>query len=307
MSMLRLRRSRGFTLVELLVVIAIIGILVSLLLPAVQAARESARRMSCQNNVKQLGLALLIYHDSFKAFPPARTILPHHGWAPSLLPYVERINLSSQYDWTVDWDHPANQPTITTPISIFRCPSTPGSTNRRATVRSGIEAATSDYAPVESVSFVAVQAGYISNTDLRGVMITGEWAHLADITDGTSNTIFFGECAGRPDFWTSNGIGPQNNDPGYGNLPVVNGHVQGAGWADINNPIPLHTFRRDGLLVPGPCPINCTNNNEAFSFHPGGVSTVLADGSVRFLAETITIRTYAALITRNGREVVHLD
>ncbi len=111
------------------------------------------------------------------------------------------------------------------------------------------------------------------------------------------------EDVGRPQFWTSNGSGPQNNRPGGGNLSVRNGRVRGAGWADPRNPIPLHTFRQDGLRVPGPCPINCTNNNEAFSFHPGGVNAVFADGGVRFLNERIGILTYAAMITRAGGEV----
>ncbi len=307
MSMLPSRRSRAFTLVELLVVIAIIGILVALLLPAVQAAREAARRMSCQNNIKQLGLALHNYHDTHKALPTSRTNSPRHAWAPFLFPFIEQTNLYDQYNWNVNWDHPANQPTIATHVSTFRCPSAPGGTRRLDTVRSGIQAATSDYAPIAGVANIVVTAGYISNTNLRGAIVGQRWVRMTEITDGTSNTIFIGEDAGRPAFWISSGQGPQNNNPGNGNLSVLNGRVMGAGWADIRSAIPLHTFRRDGLRVPGPCPINCTNNNEAFSFHPGGIDTVFADGSVRFLNETISIATYAGLITRSGGEVVLVD
>ena len=307
MTHISIRRRRAFTLVELLVVIAIIGILVALLLPAVQAAREAARRISCQNNMKQLGLSLHNYHDTHKALPPSRTSRPRHSWAPFLLPFIEQGNLYDQYNWHVNWDQPGNQPTIATQISTLRCPSAPGGTSRQDTVRPGILAATSDYAPITGIASIVVRAGYITNTNLQGAMISGRWVRLAEIIDGTSNTIFMGEDAGRPAFWISGGRGPQNNVPGNGNLSVSNGRVIGAGWADTSNAIPLHTFRNDGLRVPGPCPINCTNNNEAFSFHPGGVDTVFADGSVRFLAETIGIPTYAGLITRGGGEIVEIN
>jgi prepilin-type N-terminal cleavage/methylation domain-containing protein/prepilin-type processing-associated H-X9-DG protein len=307
MSILASRRSRAFTLVELLVVIAIIGILVALLLPAVQAAREAARRISCQNNLKQLGLSIHNYHDTHKALPPTRTILPRHTWAPFLFPFIEQANLYDQYNWNVNWDHPGNQPTIATDVSTFRCPSAPGGTRRRDTVRAGIQAATSDYAPIAGIASIVVRAGYIPNTDLRGAMVAGRWVRLAEIIDGTSNTLFMAEDAGRPGFWISSGRGPLNNNPGNGNFSVSNGRVRGAGWADTGNAIPLHTFRNDGLKVPGPCPINCTNNNEAFSFHPGGIDTAFADGSVRFLSETIGIPTYAGLITRSGGEIIQLD
>ncbi len=307
MKVLPSRRARAFTLVELLVVIAIIGILVALLLPAVQAAREAARRMSCQNNMKQLGLALHNYHDTHKALPPSSTRSPRHSWAPFLLPFIEQGNLYDQYDWNRNWDHRNNQPAITTPVSVFRCPSAPSRLKRLDTVRRGIMSATCDYAPIAGVASIVVRSGYIQNTDLRGAIVARLFVRMAEITDGTSNTIFMGEDADRPAFWISKGRGPNNNTPGGGNLSVRNGRVRGAGWADTSNAIPLHTFRRDGLRVPGPCPINCTNNNEAFSFHPGGFDTAFADGSVRFLAETISIATYAGLITRSGSEVVQID
>src|SRR5690606_14904381 len=130
---------------------------------------------------------------------------------------------------------------------------------------------------------------------------------IAEITDGTSSTLVFAEDAGRPEFWTSQGRGPDTSYPGGGNLPVVGGRVQGAGWSDRNNPIPLHTFTRDGLHAPGDCAINCSNNNEAFSFHPGGMNSLFADGSVQFLGENIAVSVYAALITRAGGEILSGD
>ena len=112
------------------------------------------------------------------------------------------------------------------------------------------------------------------------------------------------EDAGRPNFYVKTGKGPNSNTPGGGNFPVINGRVRGSGWADPANSVPLHTFTRDGLSVPGPCPINCTNTNEAFSFHTGGMNAGFADGRVRFVSENIDIKVYAALITRNSGEVI---
>jgi len=125
---------------------------------------------------------------------------------------------------------------------------------------------------------------------------------MAMVHDGESTTLIVVEDAGRPVFWTSSGIGPKNNNPGCGNFPVKNGRVRGAGWADNDIPIPLHGFTVDGLHCPGPCPINCINNNEAFSFHPGGVNSVFVDGAVHFLSEHIDIEVYASMITRDGDE-----
>ena len=306
MSRISAARSSGFTLVELLVVIAIIGILMALLLPAVQAAREAARRISCQNNLKQLGLALQSYHDALKTFPPASVNAPRrHNWVPLLLPYVEQGNLFDEYRFDVNWDDPANQPAVNAHLNVLRCASAPGGRKRIDTVRPAVTMATSDYAPPTGVAAIQIQVGFVPPTaDRRGAMTVGGSVRMADVRDGTSQTLVFTEDAGRPQFWTSRGRGPENNTPGGGNLPVTNGRVRGAGWADPSNSIPLHGFTYDGLLAPGPCPINCTNNNEAFGFHPGGVNAAFADGGVRFVSETISIATYAALITRAGGEVI---
>jgi prepilin-type processing-associated H-X9-DG protein len=99
-------------------------------------------------------------------------------------------------------------------------------------------------------------------------------------------------------------MGPPQNNNGCGNFNVSDGRIRGAGWADTARSIPLHSFTEDGLQCPGPCAINCTNNNEAFSFHQGGINAVYADGSVHFLSENIRIEIYAALLTREGGEVV---
>ncbi len=299
-------RSTGFTLVELLVVIAIIGILVALLLPAVQAAREAARRISCRNNLKQIGLALHSYHDTFRVFSPGVTTSPKlHAWTPYVFPYAEQENLYQQYRWDVNWNDAANQVAVNTHVAALHCASTPGGDKRLDTVSTSITTSASDYAPVTRVANILATAGIVPPmSDCWGVLSRGEAVRMADVRDGTSNTLMITEDAGRPDFWTSQGRGPDNNSPGGGNLGVVDGRVKGAGWADTRNVIPLHGFSHDGLVAPGPCPINCTNNNEAFGFHPGGVNAAFADGGVRFLSETISIETYAALITKANGEVI---
>src|SRR6476620_1376361 len=121
-------RNRGFTLVAVLVVIAIIGVLVALLLPAIQAAREAARQSQCQNNMRQIGLAFLNFHESRKQFPLAFTnpnIGGQNNWAPFVFPYLEEQNLIAGYDLKVDWWRPPNGAIAATQLSIVQCPSTP--------------------------------------------------------------------------------------------------------------------------------------------------------------------------------------
>lgn len=303
------RPKPGFTLVELLVVIAIIAILVGLLLPAVQRVRESARRTECMNNLKQVGLAYQNVLSSRRSFPPAVTWSPTaHSWVPHLLPYLELTNLYNQYDLDLDWFHADNQPAIQTTISTLVCPSTPANATSLDEFSPGMFAATADYAPVISVGASVYSSGFAEPVpDVSGALGVNEWVKPAQITDGLSSTIMLAEDAGRPVHYIRGQRGPDDVDPGGGNFAVVAGRVQGAGWADSANGIPLHGFTLDGLVAPGPIAINCTNNNEAYSFHPGGVSGMYADGSVHFISDSIEIQTMAALVTRSGGEIFSLD
>jgi prepilin-type N-terminal cleavage/methylation domain-containing protein len=299
------RNLRGFTLIEMLVIIAIIGILVALLLPAVQAVRESGRRMQCQNNLKQLGLAIQEYHSVHAAFPPSSTKSPcRHSWAPLLFSYLEQEPLAKAYDWSTNWDDPANQKAVNVRIGLLTCPSTP-EPDRMDRFGDGETAAVGDYAPPARVAQVLVDLGYVPPMhDRRGMLTTGAPIRDINVEDGMSNTLALIEASGRPVFHTRFKVTPTENSPGGGNPDVVGGRVLGAGWADNRNEVTVHGFTRDGLSAPGPCPINCTNNEEAFGFHPGGINTVFGDGGVRFLSETIAIDVFAALVTSNGKEIL---
>jgi len=223
---------------------------------------------------------------------------------PRLLPYIEQEDLFELYRWDVAWNDPANQPAINTHLKILYCPSTPGGADRTDSLPGGGTCATCDYSPVSFVSSPLMSLGLVPQTPRFGAMYYDRFTPMADILDGTSNTLVIAEDAGRPQHWISEGRGPADNNNGCSNGNVTGGRVPQSCWAAYRNSIPLHGFSYDGLSCHGPCPINCTNNHEAFGFHPGGVQAVFADGTVHFLSETIDIVTYAALITRAGGEVI---
>lgn len=302
---MRQTRLHAFTLVELLVVITIIAILIGLLLPAVQAAREAARKMSCSNNVRQVGLATQNYHSAHQQFPRSKTPEHEHTWAAALLPFLERSDIFEKYDFSVHWDHPDNHDVIDKHVETYLCPSTPQ--NRKLAPNDGnVLCAPIGYAP-PSLSSEFINAGFISpRVDPTGI-INNNVTRFRDVLDGTANTVLFAECAGRPQHWVHGRRGPLNNDDGCGNANVSNGVVRGGGWADFVNNIPVHGFRDDGLTCPGPIMINATNNNEAYSFHVGGIHINMADGSARFVTDSIDNEIYASLITKAEGEVIDED
>jgi prepilin-type N-terminal cleavage/methylation domain-containing protein/prepilin-type processing-associated H-X9-DG protein len=289
---------KAMTLIELLVVIAIIAVLIGLLVPAVQKVREAANRMACTNNLKQLGLALHNYHDTNRRFPPVKVQGPllqagvpgptKHGLGVFILPFIEEKALYAQYRWDVGAGDQGNQAVGAAPLKIFQCPS--AEANRYMTFgtfeKYGGKGACGDYAPTEGVDPVLA-----SKDSYKGVLELNVFTRIADITDGASNTILLTEDAGRPRAWLA---GRSGDDQA----------VTGCGWCGYNNPLIIQGSTHDGQTLPGPCAINCTNNGEVYSFHPGGANAVFADASVHFLRANMTINVLAALITRAGGEVV---
>ncbi|NQT12782.1 MAG: DUF1559 domain-containing protein [Planctomycetes bacterium] len=324
-STLRVRNARSaFTLVELLVVIAIIGILIALLLPAVQAAREAARRSQCSNNLKQIGLAFHNYHDTYRTFPMPYTLnmvamdFNANAWGTRLLPYLEQQPLYDQFDLTCPFFSP--MPTLTatytydnqTPsqehVGAFNCPSTPGGPRindfLEPTFSIPWKAASSDYCSANGIMGAWNSAYYrpIVGRDLsprEGVLAQpDECTSIAEIRDGTSNTLMVIERAGANDLYRE-GMMVEKGGPGTG--------TAGGGWADlVNGKFWFAGSLYDGTGTSGPCLINCTNEDGrgAYSFHPGGIQILLGDGSVRFAAETMSTITFVRVVARADGEVV---
>jgi prepilin-type N-terminal cleavage/methylation domain-containing protein/prepilin-type processing-associated H-X9-DG protein len=332
-------RRTAFTLIELLVVIAIIAILIGLLLPAVQKVREAAARMSCSNNMKQLGLAAMNYESTYSVVPPSLIVdmgLPPgasgqpgapfpaivHSWAVNFLPYIEQDNIYRQYNQAYPWFAvvPAlgvnNQAPLQNQVKTFLCPSVPGGNNRTVSGNFNFgtnfpfqNLAVTDYATNSSINPGSITFfGYPAGTtqfqlfsamrpQLRGRgrgigpvlgSATSEPNRITAITDGTSNTILLCESAGRPQYY----IG--------GQLDSSRNQIDG-GWGHHENDYGLDgAVSKTNRSSPGNCVINCHNDNETYAFHSGGANHVFADGSVRFIKESITPQAYAALITASG-------
>ena len=324
------RRTNGFTLVELLVVIAIIGILVAMLLPAVQAAREAARRIQCTNHLKQLGLALLNYHDAHQMLPlgqyghnnlpPGPAGNPGHSALAMILPFHEQVGIFDNYDFSVGHNHANNSPVTRVEIPVYQCPSD-DSRGRRAGAFSR-----SNVAVCFGSDTVATSAGgalYALPIDLTtdGAFQVGGGPHtesirtLAHLKDGTSNTALASEVlSGKVDvfppskIWDSRGLwaGGGMGASGYSHRNTPNSSVGDAGWAN---------FGQDVACTEGPdMPCDNTHGTQhdefhaaARSRHSGGVNAVFADGHVIFASNTIDLVIWQRLASIADGQMIPAD
>lgn len=308
-------RRPGFTLIELLVVIAIIAILIALLLPAVQQAREAARRTQCKNNVKQLGLALHNYSDTYNMFPPNisdgnySTTSKSRSWMAAILPYIDQAPLFNTIDFSsplatvttnpLPTPYSANTIVAMTVIPAFLCASDStngnGKLNNRANLTANDYFGVNDYKAVAGSNWAWGNFPYTHPTGRNsgsnnGLDLGNGWncrtatsnnncTRIRDLTDGTSNVLMVGEA--------------------------VAGRCQHTSWWWFNHTtatcaVPLNYYVKNTAITIGDWP----NNYSFASMHTGGAHFLLGDGTVRFLSENIDLQTYRNLATINGNETV---
>ena len=318
-----IRQRRGFTLIELLVVIAIIGVLIALLLPAVQAAREAARRAQCVNNLKQIGLALHNYHDSRGAFPTNRyPLVNNYSWSAisQLLPYMEQVQLYSAINYSISRIDPGNSTATAIGVGIFVCPSD-------STSQVPFGQAATNYRANEGANIIHTYGASDTsgvNASLPppdGPFYAEKSYRIADITDGTSNTGAFGEMRIGDQL---NSIATEKSDifnPGT-SPPTLDQSIidcQTMDWTDLTKQgwsyggtpwawgtAPCSVLKMEATPNTRSCMFGANSRflTTATSKHPGGVNLLMCDGSVRFVKDTVSVTTWRALGSRNLGEVI---
>jgi prepilin-type N-terminal cleavage/methylation domain-containing protein len=332
------QRQHGFTLVELLVVIAVIGVLVALLLPAVQSAREAARRAQCTSNLRQLGIACQAYANQRGGFPLLSSSSTQPGWITQILPFFEEGNLLAQYNYGQPWFDASNAGAVTKRLSVLECPTSPvehsytatdpGFAGQSANPLTTFTTASVDYFAIAAASSTTtlkapstIPAGYFyaypsapTTIDLSGAFgpqsTTPTLRRLKQITDGLSKTAMISEMSGRPWLFLTPGSKVSSASfPTYvsaSSVDAVDDIPLDYGWGSWahNNNFGVGTWSSDGSMQGGPGAVNCSNYRGVYSFHSGGAYATFADSSVHFLAQDISPAVFFALVTARGGEIV---
>ncbi len=300
------RKRLGFTLIELLVVIGIIGILVALLLPAVQQAREAARRMQCQSHLKQIAIAIHNYHSAFNTFPPGymsrfdatgNDTGPGWGWGALILPQIEQAPLYSQIDFNVGIEHPSNATARLTRIPTYLCPSDSAPDQWQVAKRSlSTGAFISNICEVGSANYVAMFGTFEPGVDGDGLFFRNQQMQMQDILDGSSHTLMIGERSfslGEAT-WTgavTEGVIVPDGSDGVGTGPPESASSMVLGHSG------------DGYSPGDPR----SHVNQFYSHHVGGVQFLFADGHVSFVTNSLDYTVYQSVTTRAGGEIISSD
>ncbi len=340
------RSPSGFTLIELLVVIAIIAVLIALLLPAVQQAREAARRTQCKNNLKQLGLALHNYNDVFGRFPIAVTwgvFTPtsarphHHTWLTRVLPYMDQAPLFNQFNFSLPaWDNtgtaPTNRTLVGSKVPALRCPSETGVPDAPGGTKGVWITSYSGAGGTDWWARAGVDLDAAGNRYAEGIFGPHKSNRIADIPDGTSNTIIVGETT-APSTQNGGGFSNGRGQPRWGD-PLVRSAFIGAHFTgDVEagrNPLDRSQYG----VAPDGSAMSATSgwftygtpgsgnqpyifeptfmslwgiNNDwpgASSLHTGGAQFTMADGTVRFISQNIDWSVFNNLVTKSGGETI---
>jgi prepilin-type N-terminal cleavage/methylation domain-containing protein/prepilin-type processing-associated H-X9-DG protein len=321
---------QGFTLIELLVVIAIIGVLIGLLLPAVQKVREAANRMQCQNNLKQIGLALHNYENVHKLFPPGYISTtgvgyrdsqtgdwgPGWGWLAILLPYVEQGNLYNSLRLDLPCWNQANSVAVKVPVPIYLCPSatnpgrTVGITDINMHIWQNAVFARANY--VHNVGWNDIwSAPATTNYDdpvrgCNGVMYRNSHIRVADVTDGLSNTVFAGERTPYLSDAVWAGVVPGAKHFSYNEFASSGTGGTGINYDNAGSYVGANSgpsiYEDPQIIHPPNWPGGHTD--QMHSQHAGGANILMGDGSVRLYSDGTRLSIWQAVCSRQGGETI---
>lgn len=315
---------RAFTRIELTVAVGMASLVLGLVLPAVQAARDDAARTQCQNNLRKIWVAFQEFEKTYGGLPPRRSGFnngePYAGWGSHILPYLGEEAVAKKYDTKLDFFDPGNKAAVETPVKSFLCPASPTDRVIRVESQASTKSANPDKDTVFSVK--AVGCDYIAsngilfprggyglnyteadqmNGNQRQPMLDNDYLPLTKITDGTSCTLLLIEQAGRPDVWRN---GQKKDGDGQFGMSA-NARGAWAGWGSIAfGPADAKTGETPGKGDSTDCTVNCNNWFGIYGFHTGGANVLMCDGSVRFVGLKLDPLTFAYLTLRDDGHLI---